>query len=91
MTLYDLIVGYDGAWTALEDEATEHFWSMEELTSYFNKAEREACQRSLILRYRHTDDIYGAANERLPDKKADDNCKMEIEEGVAEYTGAQKS
>jgi hypothetical protein len=90
VTLYDLIVGYDGAWTALEDEATEHFWSLEELTSYFNKAEREACQRSLILRYRHTDDIYGTANDVLPAKKADDICAITIEEGIAEYARSPK-
>lgn len=90
MTLYELIVGYDGAWTALEDEATEHFWGIEELTSYFNKAEREAAARSLCLRYRHTDDIFGTANTALPDKEADDICLIEIEEGIAEYARSQK-
>jgi hypothetical protein len=90
MTLYDLIVGYDGAWTSLEDEAIEHFWGIEELTSYFNKAEREAAARSLCLRYRHTDDIFGAANEDLPDNLADDICLIEIDEGIAEYTRSPK-
>jgi|GEM_PF-2610989 len=90
MTLYDLIVGYDGAWTALEDEATEHFWGIEELTSYFNKAEREAAARSLCLRYRHTNDIFGTANDDLPDKSADDICLIEVEEGIAEYARSQK-
>lgn len=90
MTLYEVIVGYDGAWTALEDEATEHFWSIEELTSYFNKAEREAAARSLCLRYRHTDDIFGSANPVLPDKEADDICLIEIEKGIAEYARSPK-
>lgn len=85
MTLYDLIVGYDGAWTALEDEATEHFWSIEELTSYFNKSEREAAVRSLCLRYRHSDDIFGTANNAFADKPADTICKIDITEGIAEY------
>jgi hypothetical protein len=90
MTLYDLIVGYDGAWTALEDEATEHFWGIEELTSYFNKAEREAAARSLCLRYRATDDIFGTANDALPDKTADDICVIDLKEGIAEYARSPK-
>jgi hypothetical protein len=85
MTLYELIVDYDGAWTALEDEATEHFWGIEELTSYFNKAEREAAARSLCLRYRHTDDTYGTANPALPSKEADAYCAVTLATGIAEY------
>jgi hypothetical protein len=90
MTLYDLIVGFDGAWTALEDKATEHFWGIEELTSYFNKAEREAAARSLCLRYRHTDDIYGTANTALPDKEADSICQIAVSTGIAEYARSPK-
>jgi hypothetical protein len=42
------------------------------------------------LRYRHTDDIFGTANDALPDKKADDMCGIAIGEGIAEYARSPK-
>jgi hypothetical protein len=85
MTLYDLILGYGGARTTLEEDAAEYYWGLTELTNYFNKAEQEACLRSLILKYRHTSDIIGAANSGLTAKVADSICKVSVLSGISEY------
>lgn len=85
MTLYDLILGYGGARAQLEENATEYYWSLQELTAYFNKAEREAAQRSYCLKYRHSDDIIGSENTGLAAKVADTICGLTITANIAEY------
>lgn len=85
MTLYDLLLGDAGARASLEEDETEYYWSLSELTAYFNRAEREAAERSLCLKYRHSSDIIGAANSGLPAKLNDTVCALSISSGISEY------